>query len=325
MPSGHRPGWLAVALLATGCTNATSPAPSQRNPFGVMLASRMVTSTIGIRPATELGAAFFRPEAIFADTWGGRCPPCDAAASAGLELVLTIRANGSAQRASSPPADLAAYRQAVDAILQRYRPALVAVENEENSTLFYTGTPEEYGTQLAAACQVAHRHEVPCTNGGLVSTLVALLVYHHYLELGDTARARDFAARAFSPDQQPLLDSPQAREQIAKGERLLEIYRTAGLDYLNFHWYIADTVALREAVSFLRERGGLPLVSNEAGQHDDQPEHTTATMQQFLDQGLPIVVWFGMDGPQARGLVNPDGSLRPTGLAFREFVRRHFR
>jgi hypothetical protein len=33
---------------------------------------------------------------------------------------------------------------------------------------------------------------------------------------------------------------------------------------------------------------------------------------------------FAMDGPQARGLVDPAGRLRATGLAFQGFVRKHF-
>jgi len=35
-------------------------------------------------------------------------------------------------------------------------------------------------------------------------------------------------------------------------------------------------------------------------------------------------VWFGLDGPKARGLVNPDGSLRPTGEAFKRFIESPF-
>jgi hypothetical protein len=39
-----------------------------------------------------------------------------------------------------------------------------------------------------------------------------------------------------------------------------------------------------------------------------------------VELGLPMAVWFGLDGPKARGLVNPDGTLRPTGEAFRQFI-----
>jgi len=248
---------------------------------------------------------------------------CDIALQAGLQLVLTTRNNGR-QQATSPPADLAAYQRTLSQVLDQYRPALLVVENEENSALFYTGTPEQYAAELTAACQVAHQKGIRCTNGGLVSTLVALLVYAHYLESGQTAAARNFAARVFTPEEQQLLDSPQAQEQIRKGQALLAAYGTAGADYVNFHWYIADTLALGEAVAFLKAQTRLPAVTNEVGQQTDDPNQTTAVMGKVVELGLPIAVWFGLDGPKARGLVNLDGSLRPTGQAFKRFIESTF-
>jgi hypothetical protein len=48
-------------------------------------------------------------------------------------------------------------------------------------------------------------------------------------------------------------------------------------------------------------------------------------MGAIVELGLPIAVWFGLDEPKARGLVNPDGSLRgPAGEAFRRFIARFF-
>ncbi|MCL6623590.1 MAG: hypothetical protein K6T17_03105, partial [Fimbriimonadales bacterium] len=178
---------------------------------------------------------------------------------------------------------------------------------------------------LKAACQVAHDKGIPCTNGGLVSTLVALLVYDHYLESGQTAAAQDFAARAFTPEEQQMLNSPKAREQIRKGKALLASYRATGADYVNFHWYIADTRALEEAVAFLKAQTGLPVITNEIGQHSDDPNQTTAVMGKVVELDLPIAVWFSVDAPQARALVNLDGSLRPTGQAFQRFIQSVFR
>ena len=78
-----------------------------------------------------------------------------------------------------PPEDMQVYKQTLWEILDKYRPIIIAVENEENSKIFYTGTPEEYSSQLKAACEVAHSKGIKCTNGGMVSSLVALLVYNH--------------------------------------------------------------------------------------------------------------------------------------------------
>ncbi len=311
--------FLVLGLLFFSCaTSPTSPRPIVQNPFGLMLPSQLVRSPGGIQVARTLGAVYFRPASIFLDQWNGTCPECDIALNAGLKLVLTVRNSGPLP--TPPPSDLAAYQRTLGAVLDRYRPVVLAVENEENSALFYTGTAADYGAQLKVACQVAHQKGIPCTNGGLVSALVALLVYDHYLETDQSAKAQDFAARTLTPEHQRQLNSAKARAQIDKGKALLQAYRAAGVDYVNFHWYIADTRALGEAVAFLRAQTGLPVITNEIGQFTDDPNQTTAVMAKIVELGLPIAVWFGLDGPKARGLVNLDGSLRPTGDAFKRFI-----
>jgi hypothetical protein len=216
--------------------------------------------------------------------------------------------------------DLAAYQSTLGQVLDRYRPAVLVVENEENSTLFYTGSPEQYAAELKAACEVAHQKNIPCANGGPVSLEIALLVYEHYLESGETASADDFATRAFTPEERHLLSSPKANDQIGKGKALLSSYRAAGADYVNFHWYIADTRVLQEAVTYLKAQTGLPVITNEIGQHNDNPDQTRAVMGKVVELGLPIAVWFSVDAPKARALVEKDGRLRPTGEAFQQFI-----
>jgi hypothetical protein len=314
----------ANATVPQPGASATAPRPTGQNPFGLMLPSQLVRSSQGMQIAKALGVVYFRPSAIFLDEWNGTCPECDIALKAGLQLVLTVRNNGRGQ-ATAPPSDLAAYQRTLSQVLDTYRPAVLVVENEENSALFYTGTPEEYAAELKAACQVAHQKGIPCTNGGPVSLAVALLVYDHYLESRQTTAAQDFATRAFTAEEQQLLNSPKAQEQIRKGQALLASYRAAGADYVNFHWYIADPRALGEAVAYLKAQTGLPVITNEIGQHSDDPNQTTAIMGKVVELGLPIAVWFSVDAPKARGLVNMDGTLRPTGQAFQRFIQQNLK
>jgi hypothetical protein len=241
-----------------------------------------------------------------------------------LELVLTVRNTSEPREPARPPGDLEAYRRVVETVLRRYHPALLVVENEENSALFYAGSPEEYASQLQVACQAAHRRGVRCTNGGLVSRLAALLTYRHYRDAGRATEAEEFARRVFPGQQKPLVDSARAREQVDRGRRLLRTYRASGADFVNFHWYEADPRALGEVVEYLRAQTGLPALTNEVGQRTDDPAQTVAVMDQVVASGLPVAVWFAMDGPQARGLVEADGTLRPTGAAFQRFVRERF-
>lgn len=325
-------GVLLLFLIGSPMRGETSPplrnaaalaeTVREQNPFGIMLTGPRPLS-LRVELARKLGVVYFRPESLFLDRWKGTCVPCDAILDAGLKLVLTVRNNGGLAP-TSPPRDLQAYRRTLAGVLDRYRPHLLVVENEENSTLFYTGTPEQYGMELQAACEVAHQKGLVCANGGLVSTLVALLVYNHYREIGDHARAEDFRARVFTPEEQRMLETPRAREQVEKGKRLLAAYKTAGVDYVNFHWYIADPGALEEAVAYLHEQTGLPVLTNEVGQFTDDPAQTWAVMSKIVELGLPLAVWFAQDGPKARGLINRDSSLRPTGAAFQRFIEQNF-
>lgn len=301
------------------------PQPARANPFGVMLAAQVVDSAQGMSLVKALGVTYFRPpQAIFIDQWNGTCAECDAALQAGLKLVLTVRNGSGGIAPSGPPKDLEAYKQTLGEILDKYHPEVLAVENEENSAIFYAGTPDQYAAELKAACEVAHSKGVKCTNGGLVSALVGLLVWDHYVAGGDAAQAQDFASKAFDASQQRLLDTPQARAQIDKGKALLDAYKTAGIDYLNFHWYIADTTALNVSVAYLRTQVGVPVITNEIGQFTDDPGQTKAVMQALVDLKIPIAVWFGLDGPKAKGLMDTGGTLRPTGQAFQEFITQNF-
>ena len=301
------------------------PQPAGANPFGVMLAQQVANSAQGMSQVKALGVTYYRTsQAIFTGRWDGTCAECDAALQAGVKLVLTVRNGAGGIAPSGPPKDLEAYKKTLGEVLDKYHPEVLAVENEENSAIFYTGTPEQYAVELKAACEVAHSRGVKCTNGGLVSALVGLLVWDHYVAGGDAAQAQDYASRAFDSSQQRLLDSPQARAQIDKGKALLDAYRTAGIDYLNFHWYIADTGALEQSVAYLQAQAGVPVITNEVGQFTDDPSQTKAVMQALLDLKVPIAVWFGADGPKAKGLVDTNGTLRPTGQAFQEFIAQNF-
>lgn len=307
-------------LLGASDVEDPLPAPGQANPFGLMLSAPGLTIEKRVQLARELGAALYRPLAIFTGRWQGKDPECDAALKAGFPLVLTIRNGNGPGEPSAPPKDIVSYKNTIRSVLAVYRPAVLVVENEENSRLFYTGTPAEYAVELRAAVDVARQMGVPCTNGGLVSALVALLTYDDYMQKGETAKARSFALRAFDSLQRAMLGSPKAIESLAKGKELIGVYRTAGLDYVNFHWYIADPIALEEAAMFLKAQTGLPLLTNEIGQHDLSPDTVRNLMAKVLDLRLPYAVWYSIDSPNAKALVGPAGAIRENGRAYRDFV-----
>jgi hypothetical protein len=312
------------------------------NPFGILI-------TLDSQPRESmvkaLGVSYFRPnQAILADQWSGACTQCDRALQIGLKLILTVRANGGRQVASTAPGNLTAYQKIVGDILDKYHTDVLVVENEENSANFYTGTPEQYGEELKAACQVAHNKGIKCANGGMVSNDVALLVWDSYFEGGASAQACDFAKRALTSNQAQrvcgikTLDQLPAQMQatLTKDKAFLQQYKTSAADYMNFHWYIADAKALGEAGAFLQSAVGLPLMTNEMGQQDKDPATVTNLLAEALALKLPYVIWFSID-PTEKVLNNPDKSLipmplnntdstlLPSGEAFAAFIKAHFK
>lgn len=326
---------LLAALIVTGSVatyvatrgdgeRQTTPPPPGTTRFGVMLSTRLFDIDQRVALARELGVEYLRSSAVFVESWDGNCPECPTVRDAGLEFVLTIRNSEAVMQPASPPADLDAYGRSVRRILDRYRPALVVVENEENTPNFYTGTAEEYGGQLRTACEVAHAVDTQCANGGLLSGSVTWFVYQQYLDKGELEKATSFAQRAFEPWQMNRLRSPEGPEWIQARARevgeFLATYGPAGADFVNFHWYVSDPEALSEAASYLREATGLPAISNEIGQRNLDPGTTTSMLAGVRNLGLPYAVWFAIDATLARALVEPDGTLRETGEAFRSFL-----
>jgi len=307
------------------------PATTSPNPFGVMPGGKNIDA------ALKLGVSYYRPISVFLDRVGDSCPECDAASNQGLKLVLTIRNNGRSQVPTTPPSDLTVFKNKLSQVIDRYNPELVVVENEENSeALFYAGSPEAYHTELKAACEVAHQKGIKCTNGGLVSALVALLVAQDYQDQGQEAKAQEFLERTLGQrleqqglgDPSTMLSNPKAQSQIVKGRKLLAGYKAAGADFINFHWYIPDTDALSETVAYLEKATGLSAMTNEIGQQkNESPEQVTAVLEKVADLSLPYAIWFSIDIPAfggARGLVDSNGNLRPNGEAFRNFMEANY-
>lgn len=296
------------------------------NPFGVQPGGKTIPQRIAL--AKELGVRYYRLQSALAlGGWDGRNAEAEAVKAAGLELVLSVRNATSQGEPGGPVQDFGAFEKTLGEVLDILKPALLVVENEQNSKLFYTGTAEEYLAELTSAAKIARARGTKCTDGGMVSSLVALLVADEYRQKGEADRADAYLAKAVGEERLAMAQRQPKRlqEQVEKGWKLLKGYKAAGADYVNFHWYIRDADALREAVAFLGRHSGLPVVCNEMGQQrNEDPEQVRTMVQTAMELKLPLLVWFSVDidrAEHARALQGPDGALRPNGEAFRKLVK----
>lgn len=324
---------LALALSGFGCSSSGPPEDGKlrpgSNPLGVMTEGLTPPQCVSL--AGELDIPFYRPRDVGIDTWKGESQEMEALKAAGLKLVVTVRNKGPAgspPAPSAPPADLDKYRQTLGDVLDRYPPELMAVEDEEDLPGNWSGTPEQYGVELKAASETAHARGVRCTNGGLSSDLVVTLTWDHYREQGLNDEADDFLDRAAGPGTREMMKTDQGRAHvdysIRQGKRFLDQYRAAGIDYVNFHWFVKDTRALAEVVAFLRDATGLHAVTNQMGQLDADPATVTDLLRASLELGLPFVIWYSVDSADTAALQNPDATLRDNGRAFQTFMQETF-
>lgn len=324
---------VVLALLASSCRYLPDDSLSTVGIFTTGESSRAV-----IDESRALGVTTVRnSQDVTAPIKGATLAYRDA----GLRLVLHAK-NGPAL--ASPPlttdSQIADYERQLGATLDATRPTLLAVENEENYTGFYTGTAAQYLRQLYAAATVAHARRIPVTDGGITSTMVALATWKDLHDRGLDAEASDFSSRAFPDDAwirrdlavRPFqgLSRPTAETSRQMALDLIAAFRTAPIDAVNFHWYIDDDRALAQTIDYLRRATGKPVVSTEMGQYPTGQ----ASMDDTVVSGhlataigsmrLPFLIWFDADGTRAVGLHDPaTGTLRPSGTTLRTWLQTH--
>jgi hypothetical protein len=251
--------------------------------------------------------------------------------------VLTTATNGAFPAA--PPTDLADYQALLARELAAHPTPLVSIENEPTADRYYTGTPADYLAELAAAVPVAHAHGAKISDGGLVSAGVQLATWNDLWTHSGCAAADHYAAIAFpasriggevisdvpscaDPNRRILGSNPKAQQVMNDTNALIAGFRSIPIDYVNFHWYQSTPEAMKATIEFLRRATGKQVITNEIGQFDDSPDTARGLLDMTAQLHLPWVVWFASDGSGAVGMFNSEGTIRSSGLAFRDFVQR---
>jgi len=336
--------FLAFRIRLLSCllcllTAVSAPAWAD-NPFGVMLWPNGEDPSVFLARARGLGVAWLRPPAVFVDRWqagatgaaGAPCPVCAMYARSDLKLALTVRNGGrdtGTRQPSLPPTDLAAYRTALASVLDAWKPAMLVIENEENTPGLYADPSADfagYARELAAACAVSHQRGIPCANGGMTEETAAALTWMDFIDNQQPDLACDFAKRTFtaeistalcaSPDHKSL-PAPLKASLIAPAMALLNIYRAAPIDAVNFHWFGADARAFAEVIMALGHITGKPAMSNEIGQRSAaDPNDVRPLLRAAIAAHIKVAIWYSIDTSNTRSLFEPDGRLRPAGWEF---------
>ncbi len=301
-----------------------APLHAEINPWGIMAPKSTSVPVSVIASIKESSVTYLRPGDVWVDEWiktGGKCDECFKLRNAGIATILKPRNSGKANpkciAASQPPKDLGAYQKAVGDILEKYRPAMIAIENEEDGGIYYSNAPDapkEYAKQLSVACEEAQKRNMRCTNGGLTQESAVILTWFQYVSLGQNAKACDYAKRALAKGDAAAAEKyckvksskelpEKFRKPVEKARTMVQTYRHSPIDYVNLHWSGGNVSAFKETVDFLRLATSKPVISNELSWGENgKAEDGTALMNAVKEKGMAYAVWHPTQRPNNKAI-----------------------
>ncbi|MFT4154835.1 hypothetical protein [Parafilimonas sp.] len=329
--------------------NTSDTASSFATKFGVMVAK---SGGMNILPQKQaqivkaLGVNYTRAK-IDIQTWNGSSNACDTYIAAGLKFLLNVNyavpRNAAGDHDPVPfPTDMAAYSTSLNSILDKYKPEVLVVENEEDNPLYHSGTADDYLNELKTAIDIAHKKGIKVTNGGITVREVCLIVYDDLMQKGRKKEAMDFVTKAAPPaliQRVQNTGNKMIQRQIEFGRKILAAYKTLDLDYVNFHWY--EPVKARGkggdadfnpevfsyVADYIKTATGKPVMSNEFGVLNPSPELVKNVLQSVRSAGLVYGIFYSADGGtegsgKAVALQDAGGNLKDNGIAFRDFMKQ---
>jgi hypothetical protein len=318
--------------------------------FGVMVAKtegNLIPPSQQVKVAKALGVNYIRAR-IDVESWGGSNEAYDTYAAAGLKVLLNIN-SGIPRTATGDhkpipfPTDMSAYSKSLNSILDKYKPEVVVIENEEDNPNYHSGDADDYINELKTGIQVAHAKGLKVTNGGITFREVCLIVYDDMAQHGQKQKADEFAQKVFPPALLQRMNNPSnpiVKKQLEFGRKIIAAYKTLDLDYINFHWYEpvksrgAQSVGINDTTvdpkvfefvaNYLKTTTGKPILTNEFGVFNTSPSLVKGLLQAARNADLRYAIFYSADGGTGRAvaLQNASGELRSNGAAFRDFVKQ---
>jgi hypothetical protein len=327
---------------------------NQRTKFGIMVAKsegQIIPPEKQVKIAKDLGVRYIRGR-VDVQGWDGSEPSYNTYTSAGLKVLLNLNygvpRNSAGEHAPVPfPTDMDAYAKTLNAVLDKYKPEVVVIENEEDNPNYHQGTADAYINELKTGIQVAHSKGLKVTNGGITVREICLIIYDDLLQSGQRDKAISFAQKAFPPNFAARLSgggdlerNPQLGRQIEFGRKIIATYKDLDLDYVNFHWYEPvqargknidksgisfDPSTFAYVVNYLKEKTGKPVMTNEFGVLDPSPDLVKGLLKAAKDANLSYAIFYSADGGEGKAvaLQNAGGDLRDNGQAFKDFVKQN--
>lgn len=334
---------------AAGTSEQQTQNPKQQSSFvadpvyGVCFADESDID-VKINVAKMLGAKAIRMT-ISLDNYNGKSSAFEKIDAAGFGVYLNVYnhslndANGTRIPQPFPTGDaLETYRQKLAALLDKYRPKILFVENEELVDLFHSGKVDGYAQQVAVTLVEAHMRGILVSNGGLTNPFITILAYRSLLDQGRIDDAKLLLNTAMDTRIAKACTYPGSNADIeaktADASYLVQMYSRMGIDFVNFHWYEylksykrvddgqSTTGAMKLVVEYLQTATGKKVICNEMGQHNDNASLTASMLQDVQACNLKLMIWFSATSRNGATFPLNDGlKLNACGNAFKDFVK----
>lgn len=307
------------------------------NPFGLDLdLPGMDGATYWGVVDTAIAAPFYKPPPVVLAT-GGACDRCVEATMHGRRLVLEVRADGGPGQPTTPPEDLSIYQGLLGELLDAHEAAVAAVviEGGAESAADWEGSVDAYLALLAAGCATAHARGVDCTNAGISSTSMVLLLADYFAAAGTPAAAINAITLAGdNPEIPPLFPSfppagaadleaglDAARPRIDRARALISGARGAGVDYVNFHWWERDQDSLDQAIALARNASDCNHVATtDLGQRTQDTFELLHKAGDAKELGMSLVIWSSRAEDGGAPMCDAGGALTENGEAYAGLV-----
>jgi hypothetical protein len=152
---------IALEADSSGNVNVDKTNAQHKNPFGVMIAKtddQPIPPAKQVQIAKALGANYIRARITVVD-WKGSSDAYEQYTAAGFKIILNINydiprdmTEGRSRSLSSPTSKHIV--KTLNSILDKYKPELAVIENEEDNPGYHSGTAQQYLSQLKTAIEV---------------------------------------------------------------------------------------------------------------------------------------------------------------------------
>jgi len=314
---------------------------AQDSHLGVSLHGMSGAPEQRIKVAKELSATWYRPGPVLL-LGDAKCEDCEVAREAGLKISLVVRNEGAAGKPSNAVTDAADFQKKLRTVLEREKPTMLVVEDEPEDPKNFSGTPEDYGTELRAACEISRALKIPCANGGLGSVNVALVVIDQRFKTdptdagniaittelvrtggeGTDLRILGRTIGSVGGKQTPAVEATRKfldkrQHEIDRARQFIDAIDQVKPDRLNFHWFELQVDNVPRVLDSLHELSKLDLMCDAMAEKSERAFAISEKIKVAMENYIWPTIWVGTDERGLHGLVDNKGKLRPSASAFK--------